>query len=799
MKNKIIITIFFLLINNILLAENILIESKNIFLDKNKNTSIFENEVIIKTDNNYTINSDFAEYNKSSKFLIIKKKIKAVDNKNNIIESEYAEYSETSKILKSLGETKITTPENYTIISQDVTANDDLKIIKSDKKTRMIDPDNNEIYLENFEYDANQNILKSVGRIIINDINENSYEFSQVYIDTKNKEILGTDIKAFLNDKSLKIDTNNKPRIFANTVSINKKTTSFNKSISTLCDYRENDKCPPWTIQSSKMLHDAQKKTIYYDNALLRVYNVPIFYFPKLSHPDPTVDRRSGFLPPNFSNSRNLGSSISIPYFWALNDDKNLTLNSRLLSSEHPLFTAEYHQVFKNSSLMADFGYTKGYKKTTAKKKSGDKSHFFSKFVKNFDNLIEGQSSLILNLQQVTGDKYLKLYKVNSELVEDTTEILENSLEYTYLNDDLFFGFNSSVFETLNENYNDKYEFILPEITLNKNIISDEKYGLVDLQTNYKIHNYDTNKLTNFLVNDLNWSSNKFYHATGFTSQIFGNFKNLNYETKNTDIYKEDTTSEIHGAIGYMSQLNFRKKTPNGLHLLKPKMLMRYSPGSMRKSNEAFLFNPTLAFNMSRLSNNNNFEKGLNTAIGIDYNLRKNQKKFDFSLAQIINQKENKKMASRTSLDEKLSDLVGKVSHNLNENFNLRYNFAIDQNLNQFNYNEMGVDYNFDPFNLNFNFLEESKHIGDQKYLGTKINYTKSNNGIFSFETKRNLVTDSSEFYNLSYEYINDCLRAGLVYRREFYEDSELEPENSLMFQITLSQFGSVSSPSLNK
>ena len=536
MKNKIITTIFFLLINNILLAENILIESKNIFLDKNKNTSIFETEVIIKTDNNYTINSDFAEYDKSGKFIIIKKKIKAVDNKNNIIESEYAEYSETSMILKSLGETKITTPENYTIISQDVTANDDLKIIKSDKKTKMIDPDNNEIYLENFEYDANQNILKSVGRIIINDINENSYEFSQVYIDTKKKEILGTDIKAFLNDGSLKIDTNNKPRIFANTVSINKKTTSFEKSIFTLCDYRENDKCPPWTIQSSKMLHDAQKKTIYYDNALLRVYNVPIFYFPKLSHPDPTVDRRSGFLPPNFSNSRNLGSSISIPYFWALNDDKNLTLNSRLLSSEHPLFTAEYHQVFKNSSLMADFGFTKGYKNTTTKKKPGDKSHFFSKFVKNFDNLFEGQSSLILNLQQVTNEKYLKLYKINSELVEDTTEIFKNSLEYTYLNDDLFFGFNASVFETLNKNNNDKYEFILPEITLNKNIISDEKFGLVDLQTNYKVHNYDTNKLTNFLVNDLNWSSNKFGHTTGFTSQIFGNFKNLNYETKNTDI-----------------------------------------------------------------------------------------------------------------------------------------------------------------------------------------------------------------------------------------------------------------------
>ena len=51
----------------------------------------------------------------------------------------------------------------------------------------------------------------------------------------------------------------------------------------------------------------------------------------------------------------------------------------------------------------------------------------------------------------------------------------------------------------------------------------------------------------------------------------------------------------------------------------------------------------------------------------------------------------------------------------------------------------------------------------------------------------------------LSYEYINDCLRAGLVYRREFYTDSEIEPENSLMFKITLIPFGNINSPKLNK
>ena len=59
-----------------------------------------------------------------------------------------------------------------------------------------------------------------------------------------------------------------------------------------------------------------KKKTIYYDNALIKVYDIPILYIPKLSHPDPTVDRRSGFLPPTITDSKNLGTAISLPYFF---------------------------------------------------------------------------------------------------------------------------------------------------------------------------------------------------------------------------------------------------------------------------------------------------------------------------------------------------------------------------------------------------------------------------------------------------------------------------------------------------
>ena len=140
-------------------------------------------------------------------------------------------------------------------------------MISSDNKTTVTDPDKNIIFLNSFEYLIKDYVFKSIGNVKVEDIFKNVYNFSQVYIDTKNKELLGTDIETFINkDDKFKIDPRNKPkRIFANTVSITKDKTTFDKSNFTLCDYRKNDKCPPWLIQSSKMLHDSKiKKTIFF-------------------------------------------------------------------------------------------------------------------------------------------------------------------------------------------------------------------------------------------------------------------------------------------------------------------------------------------------------------------------------------------------------------------------------------------------------------------------------------------------------------------------------------------------------
>ena len=95
--------------------------------------------------------------------------------------------------------------------------------------------------------------------------------------------------------------------------------------------------------------------------------------------------------------------------------------------------------------------------------------------------------------------------------------------------------------------------------------------------------------------------------------------------------------------------------------------------------------------------------------------------------------------------------------------------------------------------------MEENKHVGTEHYASSGISLNFNDHNKLSFGTKRNFKTDSTELYNLNYQYAIDCLTAGLSYRREFYQDDSLEPKNTLMFTITFVPFASVKSPAFNQ
>ena len=90
--------------------------------------------------------------------------------------------------------------------------------------------------------------------------------------------------------------------------------------------------------------------------------------------------------------------------------------------------------------------------------------------------------------------------------------------------------------------------------------------------------------------------------------------------------------------MGYLTQFELKKDNLN-LHTLKPKFLLRYAPGNMRKETDGSRLIPLNAFSMDRLENSNNFETGLTGTIGFDYKIEQDYKNFDFQLHKLLTKK----------------------------------------------------------------------------------------------------------------------------------------------------------------
>ena len=122
----------------------------------------------------------------------------------------------------------------------------------------------------------------------------------------------------------------------------------------------------------------------------------------------------------------------------------------------------------------------------------------------------------------------------------------------------------------------------------------------------------------------------------------------------------------------------------------------------------------------------------------------------------------------------------------MSEIFNIDYDFALDNRLENFEYNSITANFSVNNFITSFDFIEENGTTGNTNIIenSTQININKNNS--LSFKTRRNRKINLTEYYDLLYEYKNDCLKAGIKYKKSYYQDRDLKPGEDLMFTITL-------------
>ena len=161
-------------------------------------------------------------------------------------------------------------------------------------------------------------------------------------------------------------------------------------------------------------------------------------------------------------------------------------------------------------------------------------------------------------------------------------------------------------------------------------------------------------------------------------------------------------------------------------------------------------------------------------------------KYFEFKLATVLRDKEENFIPKTSTLNRKQSNIFGTVSNNFNENISLSYNFNLDNDYNTFENNTINTTLKFENFSTSIDFVENNGEMGDSSFITNSTSFNLDETHFINFNTRKNRKINLTEYYDLVYQYKNDCLIAGINYKKTYYEDRDLKPAENLMFTITL-------------
>jgi LPS-assembly protein len=559
---------------NILTAEgNVLIKddkkdveiySDNVIYNKNK-------EIITTNQNSKAIygigKSIFADsfrFYRNKNILNATGDVKIEDTLNNylITGNNFNYFIDSEKII-SKGKTEAFLKSKYKINSEDIVYLLKENNLSSLKKTKIADNNSKVYFAENFNYSINQEIFKGEKILIITNYNlpkSDKFYFENAIINLAEQKFIGKDTEIEIH-KNIFDNSENDPRLKGVSSISDGNITIVNKGVFTSC--KKNDDCPPWSISANEVKHDKTKKQLVYKDAVLKVYDLPVLYFPKFFHPDPSVKRQSGLLKPEINSSNVLGSSLTLPYYKVISSSKDTTITPILFDNNTSMLTAEYRSINENNKIFADVGFVNGYKSSTTNK-TNNLSHYFLNIDKDLNLENYNSSDIKLSLKKVSNDNYLKIFDqhiTKSNLRPNEFDNLNSSLKLFLNHKDYDFESGIQSFENLQiKNKSDRYQYNLPYYNFNRSFSQNYFGGKLNFDSNGNNYLSNTNKLETNIVNNLTFNSFDHISNYGIKNNFSISLKNLNSIGKKTSQYKSSPQIELASLFNIDLSMPLQKK-----------------------------------------------------------------------------------------------------------------------------------------------------------------------------------------------------------------------------------------------
>lgn len=555
----------------------------------------------------------------------------------------------------------------------------------------------------------------------------------------------------------------------------------------TSCQVCGRNQVPLWQIRARRAIHDADARQIYFENAQLRILDVPVFFLPRLRIPDPTLERAQGFLIPRTRSTSLLGLGVKIPYFLPLGDHADLTLTPYLSPVTRTL-ELRYRRAYRTGRIEFN-GAISDDTLTT------DPSRHYLFGSGNFD-LGRGYQ-LNFDIETVSDRGYLAEYGYSDK------DRLDSAIEITRTSRDRFFNARVINYQTLRDGEsNSEIPALVGDLTFERRIFPRGVGGEVRLGLTAHAHERYSNR--DGIGRDVTRASgrllwqNRWTMPGGIRAALSGQ---LDY-----DIFD---TRQDSGHVSRASQLSPGAKVElrwpwtmtdrlGGAQLLEPVVQIGWTGGDRLnvandESSRVELDEGNL-LSLSRFPAADRRERGVTAAYGVRW------ARYDpsgwaahLTLGQVVRETTDPDLSRSSGLKGSTSDLL--ISGQLKMASGLAFTArGLLDGSARFSKAEARAAWSSDRLNLGASYLllvqdpaeNRPTAISEWSFDGS---YKVTRHVTFSANSRYDLVRDDFARAGIGLNYRNECIDMNFTATRRFSSNSNTRPSTDYGLTVALKGF----------
>lgn len=585
--------------------------------------------------------------------------------------------------------------------------------------------------------------------------------------------------------------------------------TELRRAVYSPCELCEEDpsRAPLWQLKAENVVHDKVAKDIEYEDVFLEMWGVPVLYTPYFVHPDPTVERRSGFLAPTFGSDSDLGLTFQQPYYFAIAPNEDATFAPILLSEENPVAVGEYRRLFSFGKLEVDgsFGFLDQKETNATTGQLEERQDRFRGHIKaNGDFSIDENWRTGFQLYRATDDTYLR------KLDFDNEGTLRSEAFAEYFEARSYGVITASTVQELRSDVdNDSTPTVLPNASYS---FVSETGGWGDFWT------FDANALA--LHRTGKPESRRLSLSGGWHLPMAtdgGHLFDLSL-TARGDLYSvegylrpDGTTADgITGRLYPQATVSWRyplvRPGFDGTVLFEPTVALVAAPDDLNPDDIPNEDSTNFEFDDSNLFAANRFP-GLDRVEGgqrIDYGVKTawfgdGGARAEVFIGQSLRASDKEIFPQGSGLRDELSDIVGRVEAAPTDWLDILYRFRLDTDDLSVPRSEVGFGIGTPALRLTGDYvlLDSADAAGTELFrrreqVQATISSQLTDHWRVYGAHRRDLAADEPLEYRFGIGYVDECFIFDASYTRSYTDDREVEDSEKILFRLVFRNLGEV-------